>query len=171
MVRSQDGLGASKCAFSKAGENNYMLKQFLIASMIIMVYGCATAPPIPTPSGKAEAVLPNVTKKEVANEIINSITSNGYNLKDSSEYLLVFDKPIDSPLAAMLYGSKFNATPNSRVHCQLTDGPGGVRVLLSLFIVTNPGTAFEQITDVSKGKDAYEAYKALESVKARLSSR
>jgi len=148
-----------------------MLQRLLIVPLICLFYGCATTPPIPTPSGKPEIVFSNVTKNEVANRIIDGSSSDGWVLKNSSEYIVVLEKPITSGFAKFVYGSKWNETPNVRLQCQLTEVQDGVRVLFNIFIVTNPGTAHEIITDISKGKDAYNLYSQLESLKAKISSK
>jgi hypothetical protein len=140
----------------------------LIILLIVILFCCsatlATLPPTP------EVVIPNVTKKEVANKLIDNASTKGWILKNSTEFLIVVEYPMKGLGASILYGSKWKRTPNARIQYQLTGIPEGVRVVAKMFIVTNPGTGLESIRDETKGKHAQDLQAELERIRAELST-
>lgn len=144
------------------------MKSLGLIALILIFSGCAVIPVIPTASGKPEITIPNTTKEKVANEIINCTSDKGFILISNTPNLIILDQPITNALVRYCYGSRQNPIPNNRLKVQLTETDGGVRVLFNLFIVTNPGTAFEKSEDRNNSKDAYELYQNLENLKNKF---
>jgi hypothetical protein len=142
---------------------------FIVLCALLVLDGCAAIPVIPTESGKPEIIIHKTTKEKVANEIINDTSSKGFMLVSSAPNLIILDKPAEGVMA-YFYGSHQNPIPNHRLQIQLTDVQGGVRILINLFIVTNPGTGLEKLENRNHSKDAYEIYQALQNLKMRLES-
>ncbi|OGR80792.1 MAG: hypothetical protein A3I11_07950 [Elusimicrobia bacterium RIFCSPLOWO2_02_FULL_39_32] len=115
-------------------------------------FGCATTRVLNTPSGKPEVIIENKTKKEVADALVSEMVSRGFTIKSVSDYTLVFSKPLDNIAASLLFGSQYDATPEHRPSFMIFESGAGVRVVLTNQIVTNPGSAYERVTDASGGQ-------------------
>ncbi len=118
----------------------------------ISIFGCAGSRPLPTPSGKPEVTIQNVSKKEVTDALVNEMLSRGFTIKNVTDYTVVFAKPLDSFTAIALFGSQYDATPEHRPTFMLVQSATDVRLVLTNLIITNPGSAFERVTDASTGK-------------------
>lgn len=77
--------------------------------------------------------------------------SKGFNIKSTNDYSMVFGKPLENIGASLLLGSTYDVTPEHRVTVSIVDLINGVRVVLTNQIITNPGSAFERVTDASTG--------------------
>ena len=73
----------------------------------------------------------------------------GYIVTRESDYLVTFDKRIENVLAAALLGSRYDSTPNARVTYTIAKLQGRIRVIADLAVVTNPGSAFERLTNAN----------------------
>ncbi len=136
--------------------------------LIAMILGCAHMRPLTTPSGKPEVTITNCSKKEVVDAIVNMMVGAGFEVKDVSDYHAVFGKLSDSFGDALLYGSKYDSTPEYRVKYSFTETEDGVRVIAAVQVVTNPGSAFERVNDRTTGKDARDMQSLLERFKVGL---
>ena len=136
--------------------------------LLSLVLGCAHMRPLSTPSGKPEVTIKNSTKKEVVDAIVNMMVGSGFEIKDISDYHAVFGKLSRSLGDALLYGSNYDATPEYRVKYSFTETGDGIRVLAAVSVITNPGSAFERVTDRTRGKDAHDMQSMLERFKASM---
>lgn len=113
--------------------------------------GCA-APPVQslgTASGRPEIVI-HATKKQVVDVIVARALSRGSQVRSVSDYAVVLARRADGNFAAsLLYGSRYDSTPEARIHLNLVDVPEGVRVFARGEMVTNPGTGFERVSDMT----------------------
>jgi S1-C subfamily serine protease len=119
---------------------------------LALLYGCATTKPLATASGKPEVTIPNVTKKQVTDALVTQMINQGFQIKNSSDYNIVFTKPMESLSAQLLLGSKYDSTPEHRASFMIVESGNGIRVVLTNQGITNPGSAFEKVTDLSSGK-------------------
>ncbi|RWM26883.1 hypothetical protein [Mesorhizobium sp.] len=73
----------------------------------------------------------------------------GFQIVRDSDLQLVMDRPAKDNFGAQLvFGSQWNVVPNSRISMTfLGDNPTQVNAQLA--IVTNPGSGFEQVTDLT----------------------
>lgn len=134
--------------------------------------GCMTAPVrLNTPSGKPEVTISATTKKKASDAIINRELSKGWDLKSQSDSLLVFAQKNTSFGAQLLFGSKYDTVPENRITFTLVETDNAIRLLVKNEMVTNPGSAFENITDMTSNAEvANQSQTALEDIKARLES-
>ena len=112
---------------------------------VLTLTGCATAP-INTPSGHPDIVLTHVRPECVKAGLVNGLINGGYRIEQSSDYTIVAGKPTTSTMAALLFGSRMNVTPEERVTITMApqmDGDG-LRLVFDGAYITNPGTGFEQ---------------------------
>lgn len=119
-------------------------------------------------SGKPEVTIQGSSKQRITDSLSEIMADNGYSIKSIDEYNLVFGKKIDSFAASFMYGSNFNVKPEARITYSLINVPGGVRVIATIEMVSNPGTGFESADDISRGKDAESVRKILEDLKEKL---
>ena len=139
-----------------------------IFTMMLLAF-LASCAAIPT---KPEVFLPSVPKKEVMNAIVAAMVQDGYDLKGASDYHLVFGKRVTDYGSRMLFGSRWDSTPELRVQYTLaermdtgldrrlttirTGQTSGVHVTANVQLVTNPGTGFERVTDWNGSQEARE---------------
>jgi membrane-associated protease RseP (regulator of RpoE activity) len=135
-------------------EDNRMTKTFnLISFCILFLFSCAPIQKstINTQSGKPEVSISNVPKKRIADELVNQMLSQGFSVKSSSDYSIVFIKPLDNVGASLLLGSRYDVTPEHRVIMNIVESNNIVRIVANNQAITNPGSAFERVTDLSTG--------------------
>lgn len=145
------------------------MKQIIAVSIISACFaGCMTAPMrLNTPSGKPEVFILNATKKKVSDAIVNRELSKGWDLKSQSDSLLVFATKNTGFGAQLLFGSRYDTVPENRITFTMVEINEGVRLLIKTEVVTNPGSAFEQTTDLTLNPDmASREQTALEEIKA-----
>ena len=115
---------------------------FAIILSLVLIYGCATTRPLSTPSGKPDITISNATKKQVTDALVSQMLNQGFNIKSSSDYNIVFTKPLDNLAAQLLLGSRYDSTPEHRASFMLVESGAGVRIVLTNQAITNPGSAF-----------------------------
>jgi membrane-associated protease RseP (regulator of RpoE activity) len=135
----------------------------LIAVLAVFAAGCVTA--LPTPSGAPEVTI-HAPRKYVANLFANAYSNDGFTVKTANDFTLVVEKPNQSLAASLLFGSRFSGTPNVRVSLSFADTNDGTHVRARVEAVTNPGSGFEQTTDLSG--TAGDLLKQFQMVKAEL---
>ena len=91
--------------------------------------------------------------------------AKGYQVKNITDHMAVYRK-MSSAGMAMLLGSRYDPIPEDRVSCTILESDGGVRIVATVAVVTNPGSAFERIWDLSMGKQGHAFQAELEQFKA-----
>jgi hypothetical protein len=136
--------------------------------LLVVVFGCATAPALNTSTGKPEVVV-NSTKSAVADYITSVMLSWDYMIKNQSGNVLVFYK------SRTYYGSErlFDTSTSPGEFCitfNLVNMSNSVKVMASITGVRNPNTAYEkQEEDRSKGtQDSINVQNMLNEMKANL---
>ncbi len=147
-----------------------MAKKILfVIFMIVSLTGCATVKPLDTSTGKPEVIITDASKKDIADAIVNTMLSWDFQLQKRDEYILVFGKKDTNIASSVLLGSRYDAVPEWRFTYNMVDYAGGVRIIANIASVTNPGSAFERITDFSKGsQDAQNVQKFFRNLKNEL---
>lgn len=134
--------------------------------MIISLAGCAAVKPLNTTTGKPEVTITEASKKEISDVITNTMLSWDFQLQKRDEYILIFGKKNTNIASSVLLGSRYDAVPEWRFTYNIVDYADGVRIIVNIVSVTNPGSAFERITDFSKGsQDSQNIQKFLENMK------
>ena len=140
----------------------------IVGGFVIILTGCATTPQLKTASGKPEVTIPNTTKKVIFDALTNAMIQQGYEIRNINDYSAVYGKRTNSILASMLLGSQYDSTPEARVAYTIVDTSEGVRVVATLQMITNPGSAFERVTDFSQQPDAQSWQSFLENLRDLL---
>ncbi len=144
--------------------------KWLAGIVAVTLAGCASGPPINTPSGSPEITLSNVRVDCVKGAFLNALLNKGYRIEQSSDYVIVVGKPTDNTMAALLYGSGLNAIPEERLRMTMItqSGGSGLRIVFDGAYVTNPGTAFEKLQPMQENANTQ---RQLESVAPAIESK
>jgi hypothetical protein len=133
----------------------------------VLLAGCATGVVHNTPSGRPEITITGKVGKVAAGEITNMMVDRGYNVKSSTDNLMVFEKPLQGA-ASILLASNYDVTPVGRVTFNIIENPTATRVVASLAAITNAGSAFEKSTNWNDSKDAVQYQSLLNDIKLRI---
>jgi hypothetical protein len=143
---------------------------FALAALVCLS-GCVTdaassyAPA--TPSGKPEVTI-RAPLPQIKSAIISRAMNRGYSVTRDTDYLLQVEKPSDNMAAQILLGSRYDSTPNERYVFTFAPGKDEVRVVAATMFVTNPGSAFEQLTPITTGKGIQQTQVSLDEIKSQL---
>ncbi|WP_143749113.1 hypothetical protein [Mesorhizobium sp. WSM3868] len=118
---------------------------------IVLIAGCQTAPTGPVPPNNFTF---NAGKQATKEAVVSAYLGRGFQIVRDSDLQLVMDGPAKDNFGAQLvFGSQWNVVPNSRISMTfLGDNPTQVNAQLA--IVTNPGSGFEQVTDLTNNASA-----------------
>lgn len=149
------------------------MKTFVIASVIaIGLAGCAAPPPLHTESGKPEVTIPNTSRRQVIDAIVDMAHQGNARVKSVSDYSVVLGRKMDGSasgdfLAGALFGSNYDRTPEARATFNVLEISNGTKVFASADIVTNPGSGFERTQNATAGQGA-QLMNMLNRLKARF---
>ena len=138
-------------------------KLIQVLSLLVLLSACAVSSRINTPSGKPEITVP-APKKQTMDAIVQAVVGDGFQLRRLDEYTAVLGKPSESFVTNLLSGSRYDPTAEERVIFNFFEVPSGTRVIITMQIVTNPGSAFERVRDISHGRGAQELQAGLDNL-------
>lgn len=130
---------------------------------VVLLLGCATVEPLKTPTGRPEVTFLGVTKKKVVDALTNRMLTWGYQIKNISDYSATYGKRFES----FLYYSRGGGNPERRINYAIVGGENNIRVVATVEIVANPGTAYEKVYGASGG--AHDIQNMLEELVWSLS--
>jgi len=177
--------------FFKKGENIFILKYnqklnnnkggiiikrvillILIGVLILTFAGCdnTSIEEYNTLSGKPEVIIEGVDKRTVVNKLNDEMINRGYNINETSEYKLVYGKDTESILTSMFFGSEYDAIPETRITINIVEYEDikQLRLIATLEVVTNPGSAFERTTDFTNSEEGRKYFKTLREIKEEI---
>jgi hypothetical protein len=138
---------------------------FAIATILT---GCQTAAQAPTTaSGKPEVTI-KASAGAIKARLLSLAMDRRFNVTKDTEYLLQLEKPTENLGAAILLGSKYDSTPAERIVFTFAPQGDSVRVVAASMFVTNPGSAFEQITPINAGEGVDRTQATLQEIKQSL---
>jgi len=136
------------------------LNRILAVCAIIAFTGCAAGTAkmgtvSSTGSGttavRPEVTIANQTKKAVTDALVGEVVSRGFAVVTVTDYTVVFSKPFTATATPMKRGARTGGAAEQRLSFTVVEAGGGVRIVLTNQIVSNPGTAYEKITDAGGG--------------------
>lgn len=137
--------------------------------VLCLSFACAAIEPLPTASGRPEVTISGVTCKQVSDRIVNNLLNNGATIKTATESMVVAEKRTKSEAARLFYGSQYDTEPMERAIFNVVGQDDSVRVVVTMQCVTNPGSAFERITELNAGATwGHKAQAALDSMKTNM---
>lgn len=130
--------------------------------IILFIAGCAGVEPVTlnTPTGKADVIIPNASKAEIADKITNAMLSSDFllEMRDQDINVLSFIKRTSEE---WLFRYTYNLVNHP---------PEGVRVVTNISRIMNPGHRDQVVTDLSRGsKEAESAYVLLTKIRDNFS--
>ena len=138
------------------------MKSLLRLVCLLVFAGCVTVPPPATQSGRVELTVPGVTSTGcVKSQIISRLAGHGYSLRSETDHQIVMGKPADNIAASVLFGSRWDSTPESRAIITVLQSGGNVRVIVEDVIITNPGTGMERrqaIHQTQKNQNDFQSW-------------
>lgn len=146
--------------------NTYKVVVGMLAALLVAC--AAPRPPLVTASGNPEVTIQNVDRRAIVNRMVEAIVERGNQVRQVTDYSVTAVKRVDRNFgAALLYGSRYDSVPEARLHFTLVDVAGGVRVFARAEMVTNPGSAFERVNDVTLSQ-AHDLQGILERMRQRM---
>lgn len=141
----------------------------LTIALAIFCSACAAPPQrLSTTSGNPEIFLSAVTRKQVADVIVAAKLSAGMTVRSTTEYSVVVGKRlVDNYSASVAYGSRYDSVPEMRTTYNFVEQGGGVAVFGRVEMITNPGSAYERVHNVTASQGA-TMQRELEDLKAKL---
>jgi hypothetical protein len=142
-----------------------------------LLSGCAPVEPLPTPTGKPEVTIPDVTKKEALDALTDIMIAKGYITKTITDDNAVYYKRTHELYAAppfrgrwgfRLWGKRHDKLPEARVSYDITETREGVRIVAIMKMILHPESPFQEVYDISRGRDARDIQDLLEQLKASL---
>jgi hypothetical protein len=149
-------------------KKKYLLIILNVFLVINFLFGCATIPKLQISTGKPEVIITGVTKKQVIDALTNQMLALDFKIKTITDYSAVYARRMNSIRAAVLFGSRYDSFPETRISYAIVDAPGGIRIVATMEMITNPGSAFERATDLSRGKGRPIISDMLEQLKTSL---
>lgn len=141
----------------------------LLLLVVLFLVGCSNKKyQFNTLSGKPEAIIAGVEKSKVINRLNNEMLKQDYIIEKTSEYKIVYEKDVKDLLTSAVYGSDFNSTPRYRIIMNIIEYKSKIRIISTLQIVTNPGSAYKSIEDITHSKSGEKYYKILQEIKKDL---
>lgn len=125
--------------------------RILIVAAALLLASCQTAKPPSTASGKPEVTIKG-SASAVKAQLLSRAMDRRFSVTKDTEYLLQVEKPTDNLGAAVLLGSRYDSTPAERIVFTFAPIGDSVRVVAAMMFVTNPGSAFEQLTPINAGE-------------------
>jgi hypothetical protein len=145
-----------------------VLRIVFACALVTVLAGCQTDAQAPvTASGKPEVTIKAPTGAIKA-RLLSLAMDRRFNVTKDTEYLLQIEKPSDNLGAAILLGSKYDSVPAERIVFTFAPLGDSVRVVAASMFVTNPGSAFEQITPVNASEGINQTQAALQDIKQSL---
>ena len=127
--------------------------------------GCAAPVAHMTASGKPEVTIQRTTADAIKSAIVNRMVNGGYRITKDTPYEVAFDRPVQNIAAQVLLGSKYDSQPNARVSYMIATIGADVRIVTDIAIITNPGSPFEQRTEMNNSQDSSDVQRLLNEIK------
>lgn len=160
-----------------------MRKVFVAAlwSLTILT-ACAPVSPtktsnlLQTPSGRPEVTIKGATRKQFLAVLVPHMLSlrfdqgdaDPWQVKQINEFSAVFGSRVRTIGGSLFFGSRYDSYPEARMTFNFVDVVDGIQVFGNVGMVTNPGSAFEKVTDMTAGQGAQEVQSTLELMRGKL---
>jgi len=148
------------------------LLRFFLPCAAVCLSACVGLRPLRTPSGSPEIVVHAAPAHEILRELTATMAQREYRLVMTNERVAVFQKPCEDFDTAFFYGKGWHASADFRATAFLSEESSGVKVLVDLEVVTDPGSPDEARRSAPVGHpEAHAIQKLLGGVVADLALR
>lgn len=148
----------------------HILKGTAVAALVTLLSACTTM------GDSVARVAPDRTlgiaapQTKVKTAVASLFTQKGFVIKQDSGFVLSFEHPSGDVMANVLLGSQFDPTVDNRAVFQFV-GDNPTMVSWHTYIVTNPGTGAERLTETTNSANNDVVEQALEGIKAQLETK
>lgn len=133
-----------------------------------LLCSCAAVSPSHAPAGKPEVVIKGVDRMSVAKWIINELLNNGLQIRSIHDFVIVAGRGPGNAAENIPRDSRRDLTTDEQVTFAITETAGGVRVVASAALVTNPGSANEEVDEAAGGGAARTLQHLLDKMKSAV---
>jgi membrane-associated protease RseP (regulator of RpoE activity) len=130
------------------------IHRILAAGALAALAGCAQQAYVRTtaaPPRRLEVTIDNASKKDVTDALVSAMVGRDFAIVTITDYTAVFAKPLTEAPAGRAKKMTRAAPQEHRVSFTIVTAGTGVRLVLTNQIVSNPGSAYERVTDASGG--------------------
>ena len=131
--------------------NSARLLAILTVGMCISACATVQTEPLNTPSGKSEVTLTAEHERATVAYIMNDALNRGYTIRKQTDSMIMMERPITEVMYRVLFGSRYNSTPNPRVIFNIINNGDRTRIVGDIAIVTNPGSGYEYSNQITTG--------------------
>lgn len=150
--------------------------RLILATMLFLVSACGVQSyqgqyvpvGVPESGGRPAVKIRGAEKKQVIDALIADGIARGYSVRTASDYLIVLGQPAQGMAAMVLFGTGHSPTPETRLLYSVSQIDGGILVVGTGGIVSNPGTGLEHMTDLTEGQFAMQVQTLLDGIRVRL---
>lgn len=125
---------------------------FVASSASVSLSGCASTAQMRVAAVANQPIATKATKQQARDAVAQGFISEGYAITKDSDFVLEFSRAAKG-WGAVLLSSNYDSNVQVRVAVSFV-GDGPTTVTWRAYYVTNPGSGFERLTDVSNGADA-----------------
>lgn len=143
----------------------------IILCAILILAGCASNQPQAN-LAPPQITIEHTTKKQVldyiAERTIEGDSMKGFRIFNTTDYGITLAKKIEGSLwASYFYGSRYDTNPEGRITYNTVQKNDNVLVVGTFVIVTNPGSGFERVSDVTN-QSRNDILKTLAQLKSKV---
>lgn len=131
----------------------FLTTVFLCSALALPLAGCASVAQQKVNAAANQPITAKVSRAAAKDAVATVFIGRNYRITKDTDLVVEFAAPTDNVWAQVLLSSNFSSQVDARVSVQFV-GDNPTTVTWRAFLVTNPGSGFEQLTDVSRGADA-----------------
>lgn len=136
------------------------MKAAVPIAALLALSACAQADPIRTASGKPDVVLRAVDRACVKDGVVGGAITQGWQLKSSSDYLAVFQRPAPPSFAAAMLTTAYGP-PELRITMTFVPAGSDLRLVVDQAVISNAGTLAERSQTVRSTQADQEAFEQM----------
>lgn len=144
-----------------------IIRAAILLAAVVVLAGCASTAQMRAAAVANQPIAVKASKQQARDAVAQAFVSQGYMITKDSDFVLEFSAPTKSGWVQLLLSSNYDSRVDARLSVQFV-GENPTTVSWRAFYVTNPGSAFERLTDVSNGADAPMLQSRIEGALAPL---
>lgn len=144
-----------------------MKRVLLIGAVSSALLGCRTT--YDTASGRPEITVAR-SAGEVKTAIASYLLNRGFRVIKDTDLQVVAERQTQNIGAALLFNTEFGGLPTERVTITFLSSGGNTRVVSEVAVVSNAGSAFEKVTQMTNSPIAGDMQQELAGLNQTLSA-
>ena len=115
-----------------------------LLAFCLFLAGCATYIPAPN----SPRIIIHAEENAVKNYLVNDLVNKGWTPETDSQFTITLDKA-GGFWQNVFFGSQWNPQTMTRMTLNFVDTGNGINIIYHATILTNPGSGFQQQTEIS----------------------